>query len=76
MNLDLLLKILGVVNIVAPLVGSAIHLVTHLVGSDQHKTIASDVAEKLVEAGKAAGELRKELLNGVQHGDPIADPPA
>lgn len=75
MNLDLLLKVLTGVNIVLPLAGALIQAITHIVGSDKHHTIAGDIAEKMVEAGQLAGALRKDLLNGVQHGDPQADPP-
>lgn len=75
MNLDLLLKLLGVAQMALPILGGAIHLITHMVGSDTHKTVAGDIADKLTQAGHDAGELRKDLLNGVQHGDPQADPP-
>lgn len=75
MNLDNLLKLLGAVQIVLPLAGAIIHAVTHLVGSDKHQTVAGDIAAKMVAAGQLAGELRQDLMNGVQHGDPQKDPP-
>lgn len=75
MNLDLLLKILGLSNVVLPVIGGLIHLVTHMVGSDKHKTVAGDIADHLAQAGQLAGVLQKQILDGVQHGDPQADPP-
>lgn len=74
MNFDFLVKVLGTLNLVLPLVGVGIKAVIHLAGSDTHKTVAGDVADKLKEAGDAAGALRDQLLNGVQHGSQ-ADPP-
>jgi len=58
-----------------PLIAGGIQVVLHFTGADRHRTIAGDLAKKLEEAARLAEWLHKNLMNGVQHGDPAQDPP-
>jgi hypothetical protein len=77
MNFNLLADILNVASRALPLIAGGIVAVLHLVGSDKHRTVAGDIAEKLTEAGEMARKVHDLFLNsqGVQHGDPSQDPP-